>query len=738
MKAAEVLRLYEKGERDFKGVSLRGQNFKGRDLSGADFSAADIRSANFTNANLVEAKLIYAQAGLNRWWSIGLTIFSLLTSTIAGFFSAFGGYRSSLIFSSGTLETQVSLIFSAGKLESQVSGWIALIILILLYALIFLKGINSISFVSAVAFAVFVSILFAIAIAIAYVFAGEFVFDFAATFAISFAFSFAGAVVGAVAGAFSIGSSGLVAGPLASIITGLVAILFTIVFSFAFVFEIAGMATFLFASALGVLVSITSSYVGLRAFGESGKDSWVKLIVIAFSSIGGTSFRKANLTNSDFTKAILKGADFRQAILFRTRWKYSIRLNRSRPGNSYLNSEKIQQLLSTGNGKDQDFNGLIDMAGINLEGASLENANFSEVTLKDASLKGANLEGANLTLANLNYSNLQDANLSCAKLVQAQLDYADLTGATLTGAIIEDWGITTATKLYGIQCKYVFMHVPSPDDPEPRRKPDDRNREFTDGEFVDFIAPMIETLDLYHNQSVDPRAIAIAFHELREQNPNANLNIISMEKRGKNRDKLLLRAETNPQADLSELNSQYFERYDHLLSLPPKALQALLIEKDKQVKILARMVDTAIERPSQTFINQYNNQGDVTVSEQGSNAPKYDMRGAQFAGGFAETVEGNMEGGTINNAAAETPSLAEAAAEIQDLLKQLEQTAPAETMTEKMTLATQAIAQIESNPTLKQRAVAALTAGGMKAFEKAIDHPVAAFVVGAIEEWKKS
>ena len=58
MNAAEVLRLYEAGRRDFKGVSLRGQNFKGKDLSGADFSGADIRSTNFTNANLTRANFI--------------------------------------------------------------------------------------------------------------------------------------------------------------------------------------------------------------------------------------------------------------------------------------------------------------------------------------------------------------------------------------------------------------------------------------------------------------------------------------------------------------------------------------------------------------------------------------------------------------------------------------------------------------------------------------------------------
>jgi hypothetical protein len=182
-------------------------------------------------------------------------------------------------------------------------------------------------------------------------------------------------------------------------------------------------------------------------------------------------------------------------------------------------------------------------------------------------------------------------------------------------------------------------------DPNPRRKPDDWSRNFAEGEFSDFIQPMVETLDLYHNQTVDPRAVAIAFHELRQQNPNADLELVSMEKRGKNRDKLLIRAETNPHADLSELHSQYFERYEYLLTLPPEALIALLTEKDNQVKMLARMVDTAIDRPSSTYISTYQNHGDTVMSE----ASKYDMRGAQFAGGFAETVQGDQIGGIINN-----------------------------------------------------------------------------------------
>ena len=180
--------------------------------------------------------------------------------------------------------------------------------------------------------------------------------------------------------------------------------------------------------------------------------------------------------------------------------------------------------------------------------------------------------------------------------------------------------------------------------------------------------------------------------------------------------------------DRSQLHRQYFDRYDYLLTLPPQSLVALIMEKDETSKMLAGMVDTAIKRPG-THIDTYQNQGDTTVTEQGNQGSKYNLSNAQFAGGFAETVKGNQVGGTINNTAAETPSLAEAAAEIQDLLKQLEASNPTATEAEQT-----AFLNIMIPPTRRERFIGALKAGSSAAIDEIPYGPV---LKALVEGWQK-
>jgi uncharacterized protein YjbI with pentapeptide repeats len=334
----------------------------------------------------------------------------------------------------------------------------------------------------------------------------------------------------------------------------------------------------------------------------------IRNLAVVIAAFLGTNFRdKVNLTNADFAAANLKNSDFRQAILVGTRFHNVSNLELVRPGDSYLKSKQLRQFIVSGDVTDKNFDRQ-DLRGINLQGTHLAQASFI----------GADLSNANL----------QEADLSQAKFVQAQVDGTDFTDATLTGAVIQDWNITTTTKFEGVKCKYVYMRQPTPDNPEPHRKPDNRQEEFADGEFGDFIQPIFDTLDLYHSQGVDPRAIAISFKQLAENNPDAELEIVAMEKRG--RDKIMVRAKTSSQADKSTLSAEYFRHYNEIRNLSAQEVKLLLVNKDREIKRLENMVLTALERPS--FYSNNNIQKVDTMT----NNP----------GGFS--VGGNMSG-NINN-----------------------------------------------------------------------------------------
>jgi len=317
------------------------------------------------------------------------------------------------------------------------------------------------------------------------------------------------------------------------------------------------------------------AYFGWCSLKGDEKDAWIRAAAITFAATGGTSFRNADLTDADFTAAKLKSIDFRKANLTRTRWHNTNKLDLVRPGTSYLSSVVVRELVRTLQGQGKNFN-QFSLRGVNLQGANLADASFIG--------------------ADLNQANLQNADLSRAKLVQTSLYEADLAGATLTGVTIGDWGITSYTQLQGVRCRYVFMRLSTTDDSNPRRKPDNWKEEFGDGDFADFIKPIVDTLDFYHNEGVDPRAIAISFKQLAENHPDAELEIAAMEKRGQ--DKFLLRAATAAHADYSQLNTEYFTTYNQVKALTEAGIQVLLAEEDSRVSSLETMVQTALQRPS--------------------------------------------------------------------------------------------------------------------------------------------
>lgn len=594
---------------DFSGQNLRGRNFKGQDLAGANFSYADIRGANFTNANLTGANFSHAQAGLQRRWAIFLVFIFWVLLEISGFFYAVNAYLVSLIFSDST--------------DTQIAGWIALTVSIVFLFVIIRQEIAAV--LGSVA------VVFAVAGVVAFVFAIAGVGS--AAFAVAFTLTLAFAVIGSVIGAFAV--------------TFAVALDLIFVFAFAvalnltFVFAFAGAFTGAFAGAFAG--SVVSIYIAWRAMKGDEKYALIRNTAIAFAATGGTNFHGATLNQADFTKATLKSTDFRNAILTGTRWHQAKMLDRIRPGSTYLQHPQVRELLITGQAQDKNFDRQI-LRGINLQSVNLADASFISADLSEA--------------------NLQDADLSRAKLKQTQLDATDFTGATLTGAFIEDWGITNTTKLHGVRCEYIFMRLPTKENPDPLRKPDNQQEIFQDGDFADFIKPIFDTLDLYHNQSVDPRAIAIAFKNLAENHPEAELEIVAMEKRGD--DKFLLRAKTASGSDKSQLSAEYFDDYNQLKALS-QSQQLLLIEKDSRILSLENMLTTALGQ------SKYYIQGDNKVSDISGINIQNSTNVSGIAGGGSVANLGTISG-NVNIALNQLPDSPEADKPgIKELLTQLQE-----------------------------------------------------------------
>ena len=692
---------------DFSHQNLRGRSFKGQNLTGADFSGADIRSCDFTKANLTGANFQKTKAGLK---SYGIFVFSLLLLLIAGLSG----------FTAGISITFTTYFFLSLKPR---------IFTVFLASFLFISFVRTVLNVTYGPIAVNIQLVAAVAIVLAVVAVG------APAAAVDEPEAKIGAIV--VSGVMSmlfvlavaLNSSVTVHEPFSTRLIG-DGLLRTLVKGGAWFGGIVG----------GLVGAAMGSYVGRLALNGDKRFRWIWKITIAFASTEGTSFRGADLTNANFTQAVLKSSDFRNAILTHTCWYQAKKLDCIRPGTTYLRNVQLQQWLIHKQGQHKNFNRQ-DLRGVNLQG----------VNLADASFIGADLSEANL----------QNADLSRAKLIQTQLDGTDFTGATLTGAFIEDWGITKDTKFDVVRCEYVYMRLPTRENPDPLRKPDNNKEVFATGEFGDFIKPIFDTLDLYHSQGIDPRAIAISFKQLAENHPEADLRIVGMEVRGE--DKFLLRAKTAIAADKSQLSAEYFATYNQLKALAEQEVKALIAEKDSRITDLQNMLVTALQRPSfYSNVEQVgfmsnnpsgfsvggsvggdinNVQGENNQQRVSNKTSNFNLQNAQFGGGLvnADTVTANQIGGNITNYSTEQrQNLAEAAAEIQQLLDQLSQTYPTTTTSEQMIAVAKAIDEIENNPTLKARVIGALKSGGKEAFKELIDNPLVNILLASIEGWQEA
>jgi len=265
------------------------------------------------------------------------------------------------------------------------------------------------------------------------------------------------------------------AAALAGIVAGLLAVTVTVSVAGAIAGAVAVAATTISYVAGGVALIVSfpvillCAYVSCHALFGDEKQSLIRNLAIALVTKYGTNFQGCDLTDADFTQARLKNTSFITAILTRTCWYQAKKLHLAAVGTTYLDDLLLRDFLVTK-----------DLQNKNLNGWNLQNINLQAANIKDATLIGANLSG----------SNLHSSDFSRANLGQTQLDKTDLRGATLTGAYIEEWLITSQTKLDNVKCEYIFMRIPTRENPNPFRLPPNWDETFENGEFSRLFNPL--------------------------------------------------------------------------------------------------------------------------------------------------------------------------------------------------------------------------------------------------------
>lgn len=727
MEVSEVLRRrYKAGERNFCGEALRGQSLKGQNLSGADFtdtdfSKADIRGVNFNNAILKNANFAEAKAGVEKQWLIIQLILSLLLSALLNFVV---GY-----FNAVNLGT-----YFQPQVTNSLGGTPAVFVLFVIIGTFWavvqqglkIKAVRTIAITTLIAI-ITGSLIAAVAMVAKGIGAGqEIVVVAGAVIVAAVAFAIAAAafaIQGAIAAMFVIATAVTVAIVVAGLDISAIAVMLVIIgavvgtTSIGHFLHLTGagsvVVTLISVAAGMIAVMLFSFYLAWRSIHGDEKFAFIHKFGLAFGALGGTNFCGADLTAVNFRNATLKGTNFASFQKYGVKldqicWENAKGLDRATVGDSNLSNSAVRELLITRNGSKETSYVKADLRGTDLSGADLSGVDLRWADLRGAKLIHAKLNCAILKYADLSQALLHHAELEGSNLTQVQAIGTDFRGASMTGACLEAWNIDSSTNLQNVDAKFVYLR-----EGKQERRPSISN--FASGEFTTLFQEALNTVDLIFRDGVDWQAFFLSFQKLRDQYGDENLSIQAIEKKADRA--FVIRLEVSPEADKAAIEQSARDFYTEQLSYLEARYQDQLRMQGEQIEY-ERQHNTQLIRVVETMAENTGN--------------RYDFRNATI-GNVADTVKGNAHQQTkqYNYASPEKQSLAEAAAEIQKLLKVLEQTNPTATEAEQQAFVSAAIPT-----TLKQRAVKALQSGGKVAIAEFLDNPYLNVAIAIVEGWR--
>jgi uncharacterized protein YjbI with pentapeptide repeats len=424
----------------------------------------------------------------------------------------------------------------------------------------------------------------------------------------------------------------------------------------------------------------------------------------------GVDLRETILTQANLSSATLKRTNLRKANLAGADLRYAtlsgVTLNEVDLSGADLSQTNLNQVNFSGaqlrsvNFKGANFNEVI-FIGANLSEANLIKLNLSRIDFSQANLCGAILSKVRLNGANLNRANLSEANLSEANLTATQALATNFTKALFTGACIENWNINSDTQFDEVACDYIYFKGN-----QQERRPHDSHKTFAPGEFTKLVLKAASTVDLIFRNGINWQAFAYSFQQLRVKDGNEDLIIQTIENKGDG--DFVIRVSTPPDAQKADIQRFLEQEYQMALSAIESQYRTNLQLKDEQLKSLWRENTNLWEVVKSLSSRPINIEAKAVADNQSKNVEVEMNFHAQVTG-----ATGTNKGIININASEQKQTLAEAAAEIQRLLRQLEETNPTASEPEQV-----AYVDFAAKPELKERAIAALKAGGETAIDE--------------------
>ena len=412
------------------------------------------------------------------------------------------------------------------------------------------------------------------------------------------------------------------------------------------------------------------------------------------ANLSGANLSGADLTGIDFSGADLSGADLSKVNLS---WANLSEANLSKVNLSWANLSEAN--LSKVDLSEADLSGAnlswkylsranlsrANLSGANLSGAIFDKNDFRKLTTVGANLSGINLSKVDLSEAdlsgkNLNRANLRETILSGANLSRTQALKTNFEEAVLTGACIEDWNINSQTNLNKVICDYVYLK-----EGKQERRPHNPNKNFAPGEFISLVQKALETVDLIFSDGIEWAAFVESYQQLQAEINSDELSIQAIEKKAGGA--FVIRVEVPREANKAEIEKYLKQEYEARLKVIEGEYQKQLQAKDNELKSKNEEINKAYREKSTDLMEMarimasiqkpptYNNiieaTGNKSVSE--TYQSKYNLNQAQV-GGIVDTAQtgSNPEFHQHNYAPEQKQTLAEAAAEIQQLLIQLQ------------------------------------------------------------------